>query len=193
MTTGWCNKPGLQLERFPPPAGLEPGTARSAGQRLTEDTWGRIDVDASTSIRPHVPAENLSQQAQDVMTSRRHFDIMCPLGLSFQATNCIEKVKINCIKWRPWSGCSDLGCSIALQQHIKHYPAGKWRRNGVILTSVRRNHVAQTSVRRHFGVVCLLDNSLTLNVTNSRALPKQIPNLISHYKFSCFLLFCNQL
>ena len=58
MTAGWCNKPGLQLERFPPPAGLEPGTAISAGQHFTQKTH---DV---------------------VLTSmhRRQYDVMCLLG-----------------------------------------------------------------------------------------------------------------
>ena len=40
-----------------------------------------------------------------------------------------------------------------------HCPGGTWRRNDVVLTSVRRRHVASTSVRRYFGVMCLLGGS----------------------------------
>ena len=38
-------KPSLRLERFPPPVGLKPGAARSAGQRSTYlATTAPIDV-----------------------------------------------------------------------------------------------------------------------------------------------------
>ena len=35
-------EPRLRLERFPPQAGLEPGTARSVGQRLTTELPGLL-------------------------------------------------------------------------------------------------------------------------------------------------------
>ena len=31
------------------------------------------------------------------------------------------------------------------------YSAGTWRKNDVVLTSMRRDYVASTSIRRHFG------------------------------------------
>ena len=33
------------------------------------------------------------------------------------------------------------------------YPAGTWRKNDAVLTSMRRHHVASTSIRRHFGTI----------------------------------------
>ena len=33
-------------------------------------------------------------------------------------------------------------------------PAGTWRKNDVVLTSMRRDYVASTSIRRHFGTKC---------------------------------------
>ena len=36
------------------------------------------------------------------------------------------------------------------------YPAGRCRKNDVILTSMRRDYVASASIRRHFGTKCPL-------------------------------------
>ena len=36
------------------------------------------------------------------------------------------------------------------------FTAGTWRRNNVVLTSMRRNGVASTSIRRHFDFMCPL-------------------------------------
>ena len=60
--------------------------------------------------------------------------------------------------------CSTISVKVHRQLHtchsryLKHYPAGTWRRNDVILTTIRRHHVALTSVRRHFYVMCVLRN-----------------------------------
>ena len=45
--------------------------------------------------------------------------------------------------WRP---CREQGI----------FPAGTWRRNDVVLTSMRRDYIASASVRRHFDVMCPL-------------------------------------
>ena len=39
---------------------------------------------------------------------------------------------------------------------FRYLPAGTWRRNDVVLTSMRRDFVAWTSKQRHFDVMCLL-------------------------------------
>ena len=38
-----------------------------------------------------------------------------------------------------------------LSKRTRPDPAGIWRINDVVLTSVRRDYVALTSIRRHFG------------------------------------------
>ena len=36
-------------------------------------------------------------------------------------------------------------------------PAGTWRKNDVVLMSMRRDDVASTLIRRHFGIKCPLE------------------------------------
>ena len=36
------------------------------------------------------------------------------------------------------------------------FPAGTWRKNDVVLTSMRHDYVASMSIRRHFGTKCPL-------------------------------------
>ena len=52
--------------------------------------------------------------------------------------------------------------------NIRARPAGTWRRNDVVLTSMRRNYVASTSIRRHCDVMCLLGgcSKLTTSLVN---------------------------
>ena len=38
------------------------------------------------------------------------------------------------------------------------YQAATWRRNDVVLTSMRRDEVASTSVQRYYDVMCLMSS-----------------------------------
>ena len=46
---------------------------------------------------------------------------------------------------------------IRIYEHtLEQSPAGTWRKNDVVLTSMRRDDVASTLIRRHFGTKCPL-------------------------------------
>ena len=61
-------------------------------------------------------------------------------------------------------------------------PAGTWRKNDVVLTSMRRDYVASTSIRRHFGTKCPLEDKSFPMVDGILLLTVLvfIPNSLSH-------------